>query len=183
MGASDYALIRYTLTDTMRQPIPRRTAAKPIVPRRTRPATFSLARDGMRLIPYIKAAQAVKSDIRFWASPWTPPVDEDRLQDEQRCGSSQAARKPSYFDGGNMKNDAADLAAYAQYFTKFVQGYKAQGINIEIVSPQNEPGYDQNYPSCLWDGATYTTFIANTSARPCRPSTSKVMLGTLSNAQ
>ena len=25
------------------------------------------------------------------------------------------------------------------------------GINIEIVSPQNEPGYDQNYPSCLWD--------------------------------
>ena len=28
----------------------------------------------MKLIPYIKAAQAVKSNIRFWASPWSPPT-------------------------------------------------------------------------------------------------------------
>ncbi len=34
---------------------------------------FSIARDEMALIPYIKAAQAVKDDIKFWASPWTPP--------------------------------------------------------------------------------------------------------------
>jgi glucosylceramidase len=37
-------------------------------------ASFSIAQDKQNLIPYIKAAQAVKSDIRFWASPWTPPT-------------------------------------------------------------------------------------------------------------
>ena len=26
------------------------------------------------LIPYVKAAQAVNGNIRFWASPWTPPT-------------------------------------------------------------------------------------------------------------
>ena len=35
---------------------------------------FSIARDMMTLIPYIKAAQAVNPNIRFWASPWTPPT-------------------------------------------------------------------------------------------------------------
>ena len=37
-------------------------------------ANFSIARDMKKLIPYIKAAQAVKGNIRFWASPWTPPT-------------------------------------------------------------------------------------------------------------
>ena len=67
-------------------------------------------------------------------------------------------------------------------FTRFVQGYKDQGINIELVAPQNEPGYDQNYPSCLWDGATYTTFIAQYLGPAMQALNVKIMLGTLSNA-
>jgi len=72
--------------------------------------------------------------------------------------------------------------AYAQYYTKFVQGYKAQGINIEIVSPQNEPGYDQNYPSCLWDKTTYTTWVGQYLGPAMKALNVRVMLGTLSNA-
>jgi glucosylceramidase len=96
--------------------------------------------------------------------------------------SSQNAKRPSYFDGGTMKSDTAILTAYAEYFKKFVEGYKAQGINIEIVSPQNEPGYDQNYPSCLWDKATYTTFIGKHLGPAMQGIGVKVMLGTMSNA-
>jgi len=184
IGASDYARTRYTLADTMtsgdNDPLAASGEAnRP--PADANLATFSLARDGEMLIPYIKAAQALKPNIRFWASPWTPPVWM-KTGYKTNGGNGGNAQVPSYFDGGNMAN--THLAAYAQYYVKFVDGYKAQGINVEVVSPQNEPGYDQNYPSCLWDSATYTTFIAShlgPAMAGMNPPV-KVMLGTMSNA-
>ncbi|HET7538904.1 MAG TPA: glycoside hydrolase family 30 beta sandwich domain-containing protein [Polyangiaceae bacterium] len=182
IGASDYAVSRYTLDDTG-------TDVTPNSAESNRPAadlelkSFSLARDNMRLIPYIKAAQAVKGDLHFWASPWTPPVwMKTGYKKNSGADSSQSAKMPSYFDGGNAKNDDQLLSAYANYFTKFVQGYQALGINIEVVSPQNEPGYDQNYPSCLWDGATYTKFIGKFLGPAMKTLNVALMLGTLSNA-
>jgi len=182
MGASDYAEIRYTPEDIQgADPAPDGTESN-------RPAAdtslskFSLERDKTKLIPYIKAAQGVKKDLRFWASPWTPPVwMKTGYKKNNGSDTSKNAVKPSYYDGGNMKSDTTILAAYAQYFVKFVQGYKDEGINIEIVSPQNEPGYDQNYPSCLWDKATYTTFIGKHLGPAMQPLGIKLMLGTLSN--
>ena len=180
MGASDYATSRYSLDDgTGADPAPNTGETN-----RPGMGTFSLTRDGMRLIPYIKAAQMVKPNLRFWASPWTPPVwMKTGFKANSGANSSMPAVKPSYYDGGNMKSDAATLTTYAQYFTQFVQGYKNQGINIEIVSPQNEPGYDQNYPSALWSGATYTTFVAQYLGPAMQALNVKVMLGTLSNDQ
>jgi len=181
MGASDYAVSRYTLDDTGDDVTPNSDQSN-------RPAAdtslskFSLDRDGQKLIPYIKAALALRSDIRFWASPWTPPVwMKNGYKTAAASPPGGNAKKPSYFDGGNMNSDAATLTAYAQYYTRFVQGYKDQGIKIEIVSPQNEPGYDQNYPSCLWDKATYTTFIGKYLGPAMSTLGVKVMLGTLSN--
>ena len=162
MGASDYAMDRYTLDET---------------PNDTAMSGFSIARDKQKLIPYIKAAQAVRSDIRFWASPWTPPTWM-KSSPYQTPGSPVNA-----FDGGKMKSDDAILKAHAQYFVKFVQAYAEQGINIDFVAPQNEPNYSQNYPSCIWDPTTFTTFIgkylgpALTSANVG----AQVMLGTMSN--
>ena len=183
MGASDYAESRYTPEDNAgADPAPDGTESN-------RPAAdtslskFSLDRDKMKLIPYIKAAQAVKKDLRFWASPWTPPVwmKTGYMKVDGSNRSSGTAKKPSYYDGGSMKSDAAILTAYAQYYTKFVQGYKEEGINIEVVSPQNEPGYDQNYPSCLWDKDTYATFIGKYLGPAMKPLGIGIMLGTLSN--
>jgi glucosylceramidase len=183
IGASDYGMSRYTLDDTGTDVTPDSTESnRP--PADTTLTKFSLARDGEKLIPYIKAAKAVKTDLRFWASPWTPPVwMKTGYKKNSGANKDEPAKKPSYFDGGNMKSDEATLKAYAEYFKKFVQGYKAQGIEIEVVSPQNEPGYDQNYPSCLWDNATYTTFIGKHLGPTMMPLGVKVMLGTLSNDQ
>jgi glucosylceramidase len=181
MGASDYATSRYTYDDTG-------TDVAPNAAQSNRPAAdtslsmFSLARDSDRLIPYIKAAQAINPGLRFWASPWTPPVwMKTGFKTNSGADATQSAKKPSYYDGGSMKSDAATLTAYAQYYTRFIQGYKAQGINIEMVSPQNEPGYDQNYPSCLWDKATYTTWIGQYLGPAMTSLGVKLMLGTLSN--
>jgi len=179
IGASDYATSRYTNDDMGADPAATSSGSN-------RPAAdtslsmFTLARDGQRLIPYIKAAQQVNPGLRFWASPWTPP-SWMKTGYKTDNGSGGTAKKPSYFDGGTMVNSTANLSAYAMLYTKFVMGYKDQGINIEIVSPQNEPGYDQNYPSCLWDKTTYVAWVKTLGAA-MQPLNVKVMLGTLSNA-
>ena len=181
IGASDYAVSRYTNDDNGNDPAAMssnagRQAAD------TSLSMFSISRDMMRLIPYIKAAQGIKSDIRFWASPWTPPVWM-KTGYKTDNGSGGTAKKPSYYDGGNfVTGNTAALQAYAMLYTRFVQGYKDQGINIEIVSPQNEPGYDQNYPSCLWDKTTYTQWVGQYLGPAMKTLNVKVMLGTLSNA-
>ena len=137
MGASDYSIDRYSLDEV------------PSGQTDTSMASFSTTRDEQQLIPYVKAAQAVKGDLRFWASPWSPPtwMKDGPFNDD------------SPFDGGSMKKDDATLAAHALYFVKFVQAYKQKGINIEVVSPQNEPGYSGTYPTCAWAPATYATFV------------------------
>jgi glucosylceramidase len=137
MGASDYAMDRYTLDETAGD---------------FSLADFSIARDMERLIPFVKAAQAAKPAIRFWASPWTPPT-------WMKQGPFSSGNVPSPFDGGTMKDDDATMAAYAQYFVKFVQAYAQQGIAIEAVAPQNEPRYTGNYPTCHWPTATYRKFV------------------------
>ena len=60
------------------------------------------------------------------------------------------------FDGGNMKNDAQTLKAFAHYFAKFVQAYGKEGITIEAIHPQNEPSYATGLPVVLLDAARST---------------------------
>jgi glucosylceramidase len=163
IGASDYAMDRYSLDETAGD---------------TSMSAFSIDRDKQKLIPYIQAAQAVKPNIRFWASPWTPPTWMKTGPYNPNTGASH-----SNFDGGVMKSDDATLKAFALYLVKFVQAYADQGINVEVVSAQNEPNYQQNYPSCHWDTATYVTFVGKYlgPALTTASLTTRVMDGTLSN--
>lgn len=122
MGASDYAMDRYTLSPVAGD---------------LEMTAFTLERDRHLLIPYIRAAQQIKKDIRFWGSPWTPPP---------------WMKSNAQYDGGVFELRYAD--AYAQYFVKWIQAYQAEGINIDHVQPQNEPGWTQGYPSCAWGPST-----------------------------
>jgi glucosylceramidase len=97
---------------------------------------FSIARDRKMMIPYIKAALQVKPDLHLWASPWiVPPWMKD--------------------GGGNMKGDAQTQEAYALYLAKFVEEYGKEGLKIEAIHPQNEPGYAQ----VKWTQALFITFF------------------------
>ncbi len=58
IGASDYALERYTLDD---------------VPGDYALASFSIERDRRLLIPYVRAALGQQPALWLWASAWTPP--------------------------------------------------------------------------------------------------------------
>jgi glucosylceramidase len=165
MGASDYAIMRYTEDETAND---------------TSLTSFSISRDMMYLIPYIKAAQALNSNIHFWASPWTPPTWMKTFSGLVN-GATCAMQGTSVFDGGCMDASAANLTAYAQYFVKFVQAYAAQNIPIEFVAPQNEPNYALGYPSCLWNSADYTKFVGEYLGPALGSTSTKLMLGTNSN--
>ena len=162
IGATDYAIDRYTLDETPDG-----------APDDTSLAGFSIDRDTQRLIPFVKAAQAVKANIRFWASPWTPPT-------WMKQGPFSSGNPVSPFDGGTMKSDDATMTAFAQYLIKFVQAYAAEGISIEAISPQNEPNYTGTYPTCAWSPATYTKFVGQYLGPAVAGAglTTKIMLGT-----
>ena len=163
IGASDYALDRYTLDET---------------PADFSLAGFSIARDRQWLIPFVKAAQAVRSNIRFWASPWTPPT---WMKQEPFSPGNVV----SPFDGGTMKDDDLTLQAFAQYLVRFVQAYAQEGITIEAISPQNEPGYSGTYPTCGWAPATYAKLVGQHLGPAVAGAglTTKIMLGSFNGGK
>jgi glucosylceramidase len=181
IGASSYAISRYTHDDTTtpNDPVPSGETNRP--PADSSLLTFNIDRDREKLIPYIHAAQTVKPSLRFWASPWTPPSwMKTGYKTTSDADSSKAAPRPSFFDGGSFSNSAQRMNSYAEYYKKWVQAYDAEGIKIDYVSPQNEPSYEFNNPTCLWDAATYVNWVKILG--PAMGALNvKVMLGTLSN--
>lgn len=129
IGASDYAMDRYTLNESkddfaMEQ--------------------FSIERDRRYLIPYIKAAMQFRPDLKIWGSVWTPPT---------------WMKTNGAFDGGNMKDDPKIYDAFALYLAKFLEAYRKEGIKAYAVAVQNEPKIETHYPSCLWSSRQFLTFI------------------------
>jgi glucosylceramidase len=131
IGASDYALEWYSLDET-----PDDYAMK----------HFTVARDEQYLIPYIRRALKVRPDIRFFASPWSPPTWMKTVRT---------------FNHGTLRWEKRVLAAYALYFQRFVEAYHERGINVCQVHVQNEPMSDQKFPSCVWTGDQMREFIAD----------------------
>lgn len=129
IGASDYAVDRYTLNE---------------VPDDYEMRHFSIERDRLRLIPYIKAAMKFRPDLKIWGSVWTPPT---------------WMKTNNAYDGGKMKDDAKVYDAFALYLARFLQEYQAEGIDAYAVAIQNEPTIERNYPSCLWTEQQFLTFI------------------------
>ncbi len=106
-------------------------------------AIFSLnGPDLTYLIPIIKKALAINSSIKILATPWTAP---------RWMKSNQA------WIGGELMS--CYYQAYANYFKKYLDAMKAQGINIWAITPQNEPLHGGNEPSMTMTKEQQTTFI------------------------
>lgn len=162
IGASDYSFVdasknkqagRYTLNETAGD---------------NEMTNFSLERDKKNLIPFVQAALAIRPDLRLWASPWTPPT---------------WMKSPAKFDGGTMKSDDATLQGFALYLAKFVQEYGKLGMKVEAVAPQNEPNFEQGYPSAHWDSGTYVKFVRDFMGPTFMTMNvgASIVLGTMSN--
>ena len=104
---------------------------------------FSLAKD-KPVIDMLKKILAINPTSKIMGAPWSPPV---LMKDN---GSSiGGSLKPEYYD------------VYAQYFVKYIQGMKAEGITIDAITPQNEPLHPGNNPSLLMLAESQRDFIKN----------------------
>jgi glucosylceramidase len=130
IGANDFALNWYSFDETSND---------------FAMTNFSIARDETNLIPFIKSAMTYQPGLAVWGVPWCPP---------------SWMKSNNAYKGGTMKQDPQTLAAYALYFSKYVQAYRSDGVNLYAIHPQNEPKYNTgNYPQCVWSGQEINVFL------------------------
>jgi glucosylceramidase len=121
IGASDYSRTLYSFDES---PTPDPELKK-----------FSIDHDKEYILPVLRDARKLNSEMFLFSSPWSPP----------------GWMKPNNsMLGGAMRK--LSFGPYAQYFLKFLEGYKAAGVQIDAVTVQNETDAEQEgrMPACLW---------------------------------
>lgn len=168
---------------------------------------FSIEHDRKTLIPFIKSALQENPDMKLWASPWCPPAwmkyskhyasrstikMQKRLKSILKEGESTYMSKvvnnglpedKEILEGNDafIQNDEY-FKAYALYFSKFIDAYRNEGIDIFMVMPQNEPNSAQIYPSCCWTAKGLNTFIGKYLGPAMAKKNVEVFYGTIERA-
>lgn len=95
--------------------------------------SFSISKDLDYFVPVLKMALAENPALRVMAVPWSAP---GWMKDSNQQ------------HGGSLLPENTDL--YARYLAMYVEAYLENGIHIDTLVPQNEPGYGPNgYPSMV----------------------------------
>ena len=103
---------------------------------------FSLGHDYDDIIPVMKEILKIVPDIKIMSSPWSAPAWMKEMYNVR---------------GGALRNECYN--AYAIYFTKYVQAMAKEGINIDVVTVQNEPLNSRNTPSMPWYWQQQNEFV------------------------
>ena len=127
---------------------------------------FSIAHDEKTLVPFIQAALRYQPKLKLWASPWSPPswMKRNHFYAEAKAypGMKENGIRPDQIghEGEDMFiQDPMYFEAYARYFGRYIDAYRAKGISIGMVMPQNEFNSAQNFPSCTWTAEGLTRFL------------------------
>ena len=107
---------------------------------------FSIDHDRAYILPILRQARGVNPDLFLFSSPWSPP---GWMKDN---GSML---------GGCMRH--THMPAYANYFVKFLQAYRQEGVEIQAVTVQNEVDADQQglMPACFWPQEYEVDFVSD----------------------
>ncbi len=105
---------------------------------------FSIEHDRAYILPALREARQVNPDLFLFSTPWSPPG-------WMKAGNSML--------GGSMRKEY--FGPYAQYFVKFLQAYRGDGVKIDAVTIQNELDADQNsrMPACIWGQEYEVEFV------------------------
>ena len=111
---------------------------------------FSIEKDRAYILPVIQEILEIRPDLRFYASPWSPPG---------------WMKTSGFICGGYMRDKYIDV--YADYILKYLDAYEAEGIHITALTPQNEPDVDQygRFPACIWNPDQEARFIFTLSEK------------------
>ncbi len=96
---------------------------------------FSIAHDRRWILPILREARALNPNLWLLASPWSPP----------------GWMKPNGSMLGGCMHPKT-MRAYANYLVKFLEAYRAEGVRIDSLTPQNEVDTEQDgrMPACAW---------------------------------
>jgi O-glycosyl hydrolase len=113
------------------------------------------------LINDIKAKGADYQVTRFMSTPWTPPnnsVSKWKLSDSYK---TMDYSKPEV--GGTL--DSSHYADYADVLADYANGYKDKfGVDLSVLSLQNEPNFQCTYESANWTAAQFHDFFVTLKA-------------------
>ena len=114
-------------------------------------ANFSIFPYDSDIVQILQQALSINPNLTIIASPWTAPPWMKTSR--SFTGSGGNALKSNYYE------------TYANYFVDYIKAYASQGISIDYVTPQNEPGAPaSNYPGMVWTPAHETDFVDNNLA-------------------
>ena len=116
------------------------------VPRDSTLDHFSIQEDMDDIIPIIKEAMEISEDgFRIISSPWTAPP---WMKDNNAWKAGKLL--PKYY------------GTWALFFSKYLDAYKEQGIDIWGLTPENEPlGNGGNWDSMHFTAEEMTNFVSN----------------------
>ena len=107
---------------------------------------FSLDHDKQYILPVLRECRKHNPELFLFSSPWSPP----------------GWMKPDHtMLGGAMRKTS--FGPYAQYFVKFLEGYRDAGAPVDAVTVQNETDAEQegHMPACLWAQEQEMEFAAS----------------------
>lgn len=108
--------------------------------------TFSIDHDKKYRIPFIKQAiAAAGGKLTIFASPWSPPAFMKDNHDVLHGGHLL----PAYYE------------SWANFYGKFINAYKKEGIPIWGITIQNEPMAKQTWESCIYTAEEERDFLKN----------------------
>jgi glucosylceramidase len=85
---------------------------------------FSVAHDQAQILPLLREAKALNPRLQIIASPWSPPA---------------WMKTSDSLIGGRLIATPQVYRAYALYLLKFIEAYRANGVNVDAITVQNEP--------------------------------------------
>lgn len=108
--------------------------------------TFDMSRDDEAIIPMLNAAQDVAGEkMILLCSPWSPPAF---MKDNKDINHGGKLLKEYY-------------ANWAKYMVKYIKTMLDKGMNISMVSVQNEPAATQTWASCIFDATEEAEFACD----------------------
>jgi glucosylceramidase len=131
IGASDFSTEHYSFDD-----MPKGETDPAL-------AHFSIEPNRKAVLPTVKEALAINPQLRVMASPWSAPA---------------WMKTTDSLIQGSLKPEA--YAPFAQYLSRYVSAYRAEGVTIFALTLQNEPHFEPgDYPGMRVEPAARAAFI------------------------
>lgn len=105
--------------------------------------TFDISHDRKEILPMIADAAGEAGNVKVLMSPWSPPAFMKTNGEMNH--------------GGKLKSDC--YQAWANYFVKFIEEYRKEGVDIRWLTVQNEPAAVQTWDSCIYSTEEESKFV------------------------